>query len=126
VATSAQKPANVAVYLAISKDDAPLTGLSEKNFHVFEDGQELTPEQTQQILLPRDQAAVHRALLLVDMSGPVTEGDTRHQIAMAAARFVSRAHNAQQLTVYGFYGGPSIKLMGEFAQGTEGLAEMPQ
>jgi hypothetical protein len=126
VATSAQKPANVAVYLAISKGDAPLTGLSEKNFHVFEDGQELTPEQTQQVLLPRDQAAVHRALLLLDMSGPVTEGDTRHNIAMAAARFVSRAHTAQPVTVYAFDGGPSIKLVGEFAQGTEEISEMPQ
>jgi hypothetical protein len=126
VATSAQKPANVAVYLAISKDDAPLTGLTEKNFHIFEDGQELTPEQTQQTLLPRDQAAVHRALLLVDMSGPVTEGDTRHQIAMATTRFVSRAHTAQPVTVYAFDGGPSIKLIAEFAQGTEEITELPQ
>ncbi|HVW30057.1 MAG TPA: hypothetical protein VHC69_32075 [Polyangiaceae bacterium] len=126
VATSAQKPANVAVYLAISKGDAPLTGLSEKNFHVFEDGQELTPEQTQQILLPRDEAAIHRALLLVDMSGPIMEGDTRHQIAMAAARFVSRAHAAEPVTVYAFDGGPSIRLIAEFAQGTEEITELPQ
>lgn len=126
VATSAQKPANVALYLAISKGDAPLTGLSEKNFHVFEDGQELTPEQTQQILLPGDEAAIHRALLLVDMSGPIMEGDTRHQIAMAAARFVSRAHAAEPVTVYAFDGGPSIRLVAEFAQGTEEITELPQ
>jgi hypothetical protein len=126
VATSTQKPANVAVYVSVSKGDAPATGLTEKNFHVFEDGTELSPEQTQQALLPRDEAAVHRALLLVDMSGPVTEGDTRHQIAMAAARFVARAHVNEPVTVYAFDGGPSIRLIAEFPQGSDDIAEMPQ
>jgi hypothetical protein len=126
VATSSQKPANVAVYLSVSKGDAPATGLSEKNFHIFEDGTELSPEQTQQVLLPRDEAAVHRALLLVDMSGPVTEGDTRHQIAMASARFVARAHVNEPVTVYAFDGGPSVRFIADFPQGTDDIAELPQ
>ena len=88
VATSVQKPSNVAVYVAVSKGPGkdPALGLSERSFHVSEDGQALSPEQSQQVLLPRDMAAVHRALLLVDMSGPVTVGDTRQTIAMAVAR----------------------------------------
>jgi len=126
VATSTQKPSNVAFYLSVSNGDAPATGLNEKNFHIFEDGAELTPEQTQQALLPRDEAAVHRVLLLVDMSGPVTEGDTRHQIAMAAARFVARAHVAEPVTVYAFDGGPSIRLIAEVPQGADDVAELPQ
>src|ERR1051325_9810115 len=113
VATSGQKPSNGAVYPSVSKGDDPAVGLTEKNFHIFEDGTELTPEQTQQVLLPRDVAAVHRALLLVDMSGPVTEGETRHNISMAAARFASRAHAAEPVTIYAFDGGSSIRLIAE-------------
>jgi len=126
VATSVQKPSNVAVYLAVSKGDDPALGLTEKNFHVLEDGTELTPEQTQQVLLPRDVAAVHRALLLVDMSGPVTEGETRHNIAMAAARFASRAHAAEPVTIYAFDGGASIRLIAEIPEGTDDVVEIPQ
>lgn len=126
VATSAQKPANIAVYMAVSKGDTPVLGLTEKNFHIVEDGMDLTPEQTQQTLLPRDDAAVHRAVLLLDMSGPVTEGETRHQIAMAAARFVARAHVTEPVTVYAFDGGASIRLIAEFPQGIEDVAELPQ
>ena len=111
VATSAQKPSNVAVYMAVTKGDDPALGLTEKDFHILEDGTELSAEQTQQTLLPRDDAAVHRALLLVDMSGPVTEGETRHQIAMAAARFAARAHVTEPVTVYAFDGGAAIRMV---------------
>jgi hypothetical protein len=126
VATSSQKPSNVAVYMAISKGDDAALGLTEKNFRISEDGTELTAEQTRQTLLPRDDAAVHRALLLLDMSGPVTEGDTRHQIAMAAARFAAKAHVTEPLTIYAFDGGPSIRLISEIPQGVEDVAELPQ
>jgi hypothetical protein len=126
VATSAQQPSNVAVYVAVSKGDDPALGLTEKNFHVFEDGAELSPDQTQQVLLPRDVAAVHRALLLVDMSGPVTEGDTRHQIAMAVARFASRAHTAEPVTIYAFDGGASIRQIAEIPEGQDDVIELPQ
>src|SRR5438045_1862198 len=126
VETSVQKPSNVAVYLAVSKGDDPALGLTEKNFHILEDGAELTPEQTQQVLLPRDVAAVHRALLLLDMSGPVTEGETRHQIAMAAARFAARAHTAEPVTIYAFDGGPAIRLITEIPEGTDDVVEIPQ
>jgi hypothetical protein len=126
VATSAQKPSNVAVYMAVTKGDDPALGLTEKDFHILEDGTELSAEQTQQALLPRDDAAVHRALLLVDMSGPVTEGETRHQIAMAAARFAARAHVTEPVTVYAFDGGASIRLIAELPQGVDDVAELPQ
>ncbi|HEX4335741.1 MAG TPA: hypothetical protein VH062_07485 [Polyangiaceae bacterium] len=126
IATSTQKPANVAVYVSVSKGDAPATGLTEKDFHILEDGTELSPEQTTQALLPRDEAAVHRALLLVDMSGPVTEGDTRHQIALATAQFVTRAHLNEPVTVYAFDGGASIRFIADFQQGTDEIGALPQ
>lgn len=125
VATSAQKPSNVAVYVSVRKGDHSAGALFEKNFHISEDGQDLTAEQTKQTLLPRDMVAVHRALLLLDLSGPIGAGETLQRIAEAAARFVSKAHVAEPVTVYAFDGGPSLSLLGEFPQGSEDIAEIP-
>ncbi|HEX7669191.1 MAG TPA: hypothetical protein VF395_06405, partial [Polyangiaceae bacterium] len=125
VATSVQKPSNVAVYLAVSKNQEPAIGLTERSFQISEDGQDLSPEQTQQVLLPRNMVAVHRALLLVDMSGAVTEGDTRNTIAMAVARFVTKAHTSEPVTVYAFDGGAQLRLIGEYPEGTDEIAEIP-
>ena len=125
VATSVQKPSNVALYMSISKDDEPIRTLTEKDFRIREDGQELSPEQTKQVLLPRDIAAVHRALLLVDMSGNIAEGDTRNNIAMAVARFVTRAHATQPVAVFAFDGAAAPRLIAEYPEGSESIGEIP-
>lgn len=126
VATSADKPSNVAVYVSVTKNGEPVKELFEKNFQVSEEGQDLTVEQTKQTLLPKDMAAVHRALLLVDMSGPIAEGDVRDRIAAATARFVTRAHTTQGVTVYAFDGGTSIRLISDYPQGTSEVTEIPE
>ena len=125
VATSVQKPSNVAVYVAVSQGQEPALGLTERSFHISEDGQDLSSEQTRQLLLPRDMVAVHRALLLVDMSGPVTEGDTRSTIAMAVARFVTKAHVSEPVTVYAFDGGAALRLIGDYPEGTDEIGDIP-
>ncbi len=125
VATSIQKPSNVAFYVSVRHGDHAALGLFEKNFLISEDGKDLSTEETRQTLLPRDMAAVHRALLLVDMSGPIADGDTRQRIAEAVARFVSRAHVAEPVTVYAFDGGAALHLVGEYPQGTEEITDVP-
>jgi hypothetical protein len=126
VATSSDKPSNVAVYLTVTKDGLPVKELFEKNFRINEEGQDLTAEQTKQTLLPRDMAAVHKTLLLVDMSGPVTEGDTRERIVTAVGKFVTRAHTTQTVTLYAFDGGAGIRLISDFPQGTAEVTEIPE
>jgi hypothetical protein len=89
VATSVQKPSNVALYLSVSDGDKPITDLTEQNFQILENGQPVDPEQSGLTLLDRKQVAVHRVLLLVDMSGKAGEKATRAAIARAAAGFVA-------------------------------------
>lgn len=125
VATAANPPGNVAVYLSVESKSGSAAGLSADNFRISEDGQDLTPAQTQQTLLPPDSVAVHRALLLVDLSGPVTEGDMRQRIATAAARFVTKAHKTQPVSVYAFDGGTAIRQVGDFPQGEDEIADVP-
>jgi hypothetical protein len=126
VATSYDKPSNVAVYMTVTKEGQPVKELFEKNFRISEEGQELAAEQTKQTLLPKDMAAIHRALLLVDMSGPVTEGDTREKISAAVGKFVTHAHTTQAVTVYAFDGGTGIRLIADFQQGTGEVTDVPE
>lgn len=125
VATSAQRPSNVAVYVSVTEGDRPVTGLGEKDFTIYEDDQKLTAEQTQQTLLPGDVAAIHRALLLVDMSGAVTEGQTRDQITEATLQFVNRVRPTESVTVYAFDGGPRLRLIGDFPKGGGEVEDIP-
>lgn len=114
VATSVQKPSNVALYLAVSDGNKPVTDLTEQNFQIMENGQPVDPEQSGLTLLDRNVAAVHRTLLLVDMSGKADQKATRNLIARAAAGFVADVHKYEDVTVYAFDGSPQIHLIGEY------------
>lgn len=119
VATSVQKPSNVAVYLAVSNGDQPVTDLTEQNFQILENGQPVDPDQSGLTLLDRNVAAVHRTLLLVDMSGKAADKATRTTIARAAAGFVADVRKFEDVTVYAFDGSPKIRLAGEFPKSTD-------
>lgn len=125
VATAANPPGNVAVFLSVERKEGAVAGLTPQSFKITEDGQALTLEQTQQTLLPPDSVATHRALLLVDMSGPVTEGELRQKIAAAAARFVTKAHRTQDVSVYAFDGGLSIRKVADYAKGEDEVTDVP-
>src|SRR5258706_5438261 len=116
VATSTDKPSNVAVYLAVNEGSEPLTDLAEQNFSVFENEQPISPDEAKLVLLNRDIAAYHRVLLLVDMSvaGPDA---VRQQLARAVAGFVNWVRKDQPLTVYAFDGSADIKLIGDYPKG---------
>lgn len=126
VAATASPPGNVAVLVSVEKNNSAVTGLTAASFKISEDGQELTKDQTQQTLLPPDSVTAHHALLLVDMSGPVTEGELRQKIANAAARFVTKAHKTQPVTVYAFDGGTEIHQIATFPQGDDEIPEIKE
>lgn len=126
VATAANPPGNVAVLVSVQKGKGAVGNLSADSFRISEDGQELTKEQTQQTLLPADSVTAHRALLLVDMSGPVTEGELRQKIASAAARFATKAHRTQPVSVFAFDGGTTIRQIADFPQGEDEIPEIKE
>jgi hypothetical protein len=124
VATSAQRPSNVAVYMMVENGDQPVTGLDESDFAIYEDDQLIDSSQSQQTLLPRDVAAIHRTLLLVDMSGAL-EADARQTIAEGASRFVTKVRQSQAVSVFAFDGGRQIRLIGEYPKGTDTVEQIP-
>ncbi len=120
---SAQRPSNVAVYLWAANDGEPLADLVETNFRLYENEQQLDPATVGLTILPRDLAAVHHTLLLVDMSGD--SDDARERIAKGTAAFVQQVRRLQGVTVYAFDGGDKIQLIGDFPQQPDGSALDP-
>lgn len=110
LAVSAEKPSNVAVYLSVDNGDDPVTGLTEKDFHIFENGQPIDPAQSGETLLDRASVSVYRTVLLVDMSNATH----RDALAHAASGFVANVRRTQAVTVFAFDGGTDIRLAGEF------------
>lgn len=117
VATSFQKPSNVAAYVAVRDGDEPLTELSASSFHVYENGQLVASEQTQLTLLDRNVAVAHHTLLLVDMSGATTP-EVRTRAAKAAAGFVEKLLPHQAVSVYAFDGSEGLLHIGTASKGS--------
>jgi hypothetical protein len=121
LATSAQKPANVAAYLGVSAGEEPLTELEAKNFHVYENGQELDPHQTQRMLLSREAVTHERVLLLVDVSENPTP-EQRAEYVRAVEAFVRKLHASISVSVQAFDGSPGLKPVGEYPRGSDALS----
>ncbi len=117
IATSFQKPSNVAAYVAISDGDEPLTELEPSNFHVYENEQLVPSDQTQLTLLDRNIGAAHHALLLIDMSSAQTP-QARTLAAKAALGFVEKLASLEGVSVYAFDGGEGLVQIATVAKGS--------
>ncbi len=126
VATSVQKPSNVALYLSVSDHGSPVTDLTEQNFQILENGTPVDPDQSGLTLLDRNLVAIHRTLLLVDMSGKADDKKAHESIARAAATFVADVRTTEDVTVYAFDGSARIRLIGEYPKGAEATPDKLQ
>jgi hypothetical protein len=115
VATTAEKPANVAAYVAVTDNGEPVEDLAETNFNVYENEQLIPRSQTRLTILARDPVVAHHVLLLVDMSG-ADDPTLRQSVARATSSFVQTVRALQRVTVYAFDGRPDLHLIGDFEQ----------
>jgi hypothetical protein len=106
---SARRPSNVAVYFTVDRSNRdPVAGLTADRFRIYEDGQPVSQLESRQTILNPQVAAVHYTLLLMDMSGSVTESGQLAQLQTAAQAFTSRVGRYQQVGVYAFDGSPHL------------------
>lgn len=104
-----QRPSNVAVYFTVdSATGEPVGGLQGTDFRIYEDGQLVSPTESQQRIVNPEVAAEHYTLLLVDMSGSVTESDQVPMLQAAATQFTSQLEGHQKVGVYAFDGSEEI------------------
>jgi hypothetical protein len=118
------KPSNVAMFFTVdTKGGEPVGGLAVENFVIYEDGALVSQAESKQTIINPEVAAEHFTLLLVDMSGSVTESDDVHLIAEAATRFTAALEGEQRVAVYAFDGSEEIFEIQSFVRHTgEGQA----
>src|SRR5579864_4752459 len=96
VEASVQKPSNVAVYFTVDTDSGdPVPGLTAEQFHIYEDDKIVSPFESKQTILNPEVAAMHYTLLLVDLSGSVTQSGQLPQLEEAVDKFTERVGKSQ-------------------------------
>jgi hypothetical protein len=104
IASSAEKPANVMVYLSVDAEKVPVPHLGDEAFKVFEDGAPVTADL--RIVNP-DMTATQFTVLLLDWSGHVTPADAAAMTDGAAA-LMSKLRPKQKVAVYAFDGSADL------------------
>lgn len=122
------KPNNVWVFFTVKKGDEPVGGLQAEDFVIYEDGQPISIHESQQTIQNPDVAAVMYTMLLVDMSGSITESGQQDALVDAAESFSDKVGKTQKVGVYAFDGSEKLTPIVPFttAQGSveSGLERM--
>jgi hypothetical protein len=110
VDTSVQKPSNVALYFSVETDrEEPVGGLLAEQFKIYEDGKPVSVHESKQVILNPEVSVVHYTMLLVDLSGSVTESGQLESIASASQAFTDKVAKVHQVGIYSFDGGKDIQ-----------------
>lgn len=124
-----RKPNNVWVFFTVDagKDD-PVGGLSAEDFTIYEDGDEISKFESKQVIQNPEVAAVMYTMLLVDMSGSISESGQADALVDAAKAFAERVGKSQKVGIYAFDGAkeihsvtPFTEAQGQVEGGLEGL-----
>jgi von Willebrand factor type A domain len=104
-----KRPSNVAVYFKVQTGSGdPGEGLTAESFRIYEDGQRVSQFESKQTILNPEVAAVHYTMLLVDMSGSVSESGNGEVIPQAVSAFTLRVERQQKVAIYAFDGSPDL------------------
>jgi len=106
---SAQRPANVALYLSVTdKLGQPVGGLALANFRVYEDKKLISETKGKRALLDTGIASSRSSLLLVDLSGPMVDSEDLPELAKAVGQFVEKVGASQTVAVGVFDGADEV------------------
>lgn len=99
------RPSNVAAYFKVQTSNGdPVGGLKAEEFKIYEDGQPVSEHESKQVILNPEVSVSHYTMLLVDMSGSVSESGAVDNVVEAAAAFTERVEKTQKVGVYAFDG----------------------
>lgn len=108
VNSAQKKPNNVWVFFTVMKGEEPVGGLSADDFEIYEDEKKVSKFESKQTIQNPEVAAVMYTMLLVDMSGSVTESGQVSNLVEAAKSFAERVGKDQKVGVYAFDGSPKL------------------
>ncbi len=128
VNSAAEKPNNVWVFFKVKKGDDGVGSLTADDFTIYEDDKEVSKHESQQVILNPEVAAVMYTLLLVDMSGSITESGQVDTLVDAAKSFSDKVGKSQKVGVSAFDGSEKLHSVVTFTEakgsvegGLEGL-----
>ena len=105
IKTAQQKPSNVAIYFKVTTESGqPVSGLTADRFRIYEDAQLVSQYESKQTIINPEVAAVHYTLLLVDMSGSVSQSGAVDALVQAVTTFTDRVEKQQRVAIYAFDG----------------------
>lgn len=123
-----KKPNNVWVFFTVEDGDEPVGGLTADDFEIYEDGELVSKFESKQVIQNPEVAAVMYTMLLVDMSGSITDSGQADALVDAAQSFSERVGKQQKVGVYAFDGEAKIHSVTPFTEaqgsvqgGLEGL-----
>jgi hypothetical protein len=123
-----QKPNNVWVFYTVEDDGEPVANLQADDFEIYEDEALVSKYESKQTIQNPEVAAVMYTMLLLDMSGSVTESGQSDLLADAAVVFSEKVGKSQKVGVYAFDGAeklhsvtPFTETAGSVEGGIEGL-----
>ena len=120
--SSSKKPNNVWVFFTVEKGDEPVAGLTADDFEIYEDGSLVSKFESKQVIQNPDVAAVMYTMLLLDMSGSITESGEQDTLVDSAKIFTEEVGTTQKVGVYSFDGDEDIRMVVPFTEG-QGRAE---
>src|SRR5262245_11504247 len=119
---SVEKPSNVALYFSVTdRSGNPVPNMTADNFRIYEDGSLSSAFESKQTIINPEVAAVHYTLLLVDLSGSVTQSGALATLQPAVQAFADKVGQMQQVGIYGFDGSPKIFPIVHFTTGAGGV-----
>jgi hypothetical protein len=116
-----RKPNNVWVFFTAQKRDEPVAGLGAEHFKIYEDGSLVSPFESKQVIQNPEVAAVMYTLLLLDVSGSITESGQIEPLVDAAEMFIERVGKTQKVAVYAFDGADKIHPVVPFTETEQAL-----
>lgn len=117
-----KKPNNVWVFFTVEKGDEPVAGLEASDFEIHEDGELVSTFESKQVIQNPEVAAVMYTMLLLDVSGSITESGSADSLVDAATLFTDRVGKSQKVGVYSFDGEKEIKTVVPFTE-AQGAAQ---
>jgi len=110
LAATSETPSNVAVNLSIgTKTGDPLVGLKPTNFRIFEDGKLVPEDKAKRMLLDPKVAEAYFTVLLIDLSGPITESQDFSELVRQVGDFMTELRTTHTLTVSVFDGRDDLR-----------------
>jgi hypothetical protein len=116
-----RKPNNVWVFFTAEKGDEPVAGLNAEHFKIYEDDGLVSLYESKQVIQNPDVAAVMYTLLLLDVSGSITESGQIEPLVDAAELFTERVGKTQKVAVYTFDGADQIHPVVPFTQAEQAV-----